>query len=261
MCDDLGVRLISVRADVPKKLGNIKKNVSAWLKKPDLGLVPLFMAGDKQFFIHANRIVRENGLETVFLGVNPFEKTDFKTGFCGVEPNFAGERIYSLTVGGKIRMLRFYAWNFLKNPAYINSSIGDTLSAFFSFYQTPQKQIDIYRYIPWDERTINETLKERYGWETDPGCPTTWRIGDGTAAFYNYIYYTVAGFTENDTLRSNQVRAGNLRRDEALDMIYIENAPREESILWYLDRIGISAERAIGVINRIPKLYQEAKQK
>ena len=77
-----------------------------------------------------------------------------------------------------------------------------------------------------------------------------------TAAFYNYIYYTVAGFTENDTLRSNQVRAGVLSREEALGMLREENAPRENSIMWYLDRINIDAEKAISIVNNIPKLYR-----
>ena len=32
---------------------NIKKNIEAWLKKPDLGMIPIFMAGDKYFFYYA----------------------------------------------------------------------------------------------------------------------------------------------------------------------------------------------------------------
>ena len=43
---------------------------------------------------------------------------------------------------------------------------------------------------------------------------TSWRIGDGTASFYNYIYYTIAGFTEHDTFRSNQIREGVISRDQ-----------------------------------------------
>ncbi len=255
LCSELNVRLVTVRADTDKKLRNISKNVSAWLKKPVLGLIPLFMAGDKQFHIHAGRVAAEYGIERVFLGVNPFEKTDFKTGFAGVAPNFGGKRIYSLSAGGKLKLLAYYAVNFLKNPAYINASLPDTFSAFFSFYQAPQDQIDIYKYIPWDENEINETLIGRYGWETDPESATTWRIGDGTAAFYNYIYYTVAGFTENDTLRSNQIRAGELTREEGLELVYRDNAPRQNSLSWYLERIGVDAERAIAVINGMPKLY------
>ena len=57
----------------------------------------------------------------------------------------------------------------------------------------------------WDEK-INETLINNYDWETAQDTSTTWRIGDGTAAMYNYIYYKVAGFTEHDTFRSNQIR-------------------------------------------------------
>jgi len=259
LCKALNVHLVTVNADIGKKLSNISKNVSAWLKKPNIGLIPLFMAGDKQFFRHANQIANEYKIENVFLGMNPFEKTDFKTGFCGVAPNFSGERIHSITTGGKIKMMGFYAKQFLRNPAFINRSIGDTLSAFMSFYQIPQKQIDIYKYIAWDEETIDNTLIDTYGWETDPKCSTTWRIGDGTAAFYNYIYCTVAGFTENDTLRSNQIRAGVLSREEAMEKIIKENAPRVDSILWYLDRIDIDAKVAISTINNIPKLYREVK--
>ena len=60
----------------------------------------------------------------------------------------------------------------------------------------------------WDEGLIDQTLAREYRWETAADTGTTWRIGDGTAAFYNFIYYTVAGFTENDTFRSNQIREG-----------------------------------------------------
>ena len=34
---------------------------------------------------------------------------------------------------------------------------------------------------------INQVLLNEYDWETTPDTSTTWRIGDGTAAFYNYI--------------------------------------------------------------------------
>jgi len=256
LCDALDVKLITVKANTGKKLANVRKNISAWIRKPDLGLIPLFMAGDKQFFRHANAVAKEHELNTVFLGANPFEKTDFKTGFCGVAPNFDAERIFLLTRTGKQTMLLHYARAFLTNPAYVNTSLPDTVSAFFSFYQTPQEQIDLFQYIPWDEETINSTLVNTYGWETDPGCMTTWRIGDGTAAFYNYIYYTAAGFTENDTLRSNQIRAGVLTRAEGLEKCRAENRPRETSILWYLERVGLDAGKVISAVNAMPKLYR-----
>ena len=81
-----------------------------------------------------------------------------------------------------------------------------------------QDYFHIFDYYRWDENEVNDTLIGKYDWETAIDTTTTWRIGDGTAGFYNYVYYTVAGFTEHDTFRSNQIREGQLierRRSDA----------------------------------------------
>jgi glucosamine--fructose-6-phosphate aminotransferase (isomerizing) len=88
MCSELKVEHILVSADIAKKRDNIRRNVSAWLEKPALGMIPLFMAGDKQYFYHANDIAKKLRLDTTVLASNPLEKTHFKAGFCGVPPVF-----------------------------------------------------------------------------------------------------------------------------------------------------------------------------
>jgi hypothetical protein len=35
-----------------------------------------------------------------------------------------------------------------------------------------------------------------------------------------------------------------------------ENRPRFESMLWYFETIGVDMERALKVINAMPRLYQ-----
>jgi hypothetical protein len=94
-----------------------------------------------------------------------------------------------------------------------------------------------------------------YGWELAPDTSTTWRIGDGTAAFYNYVYYTVAGFSEHDTFRSNQIREGQMTRERALELVEDENQPRYQNIRWYLDTLGLDFEDVIKTVNNIKKLY------
>ena len=151
------------------------------------------------------------------------------------------------------QLLRFKAMT--KSPGYFNSSLWDTLSG--EYYRSCVKREDyfhVYDYWTWDESVINKTLAE-YDWELAPDTNTTWRIGDGTAAFYNYIYYTVAGFTEHDTFRSNQIREGQITRDEALKLVIDENRPRYQNIRWYLDTINMDYTEVIKVINAIPKLY------
>jgi hypothetical protein len=113
-------------------------------------------------------------------------------------------------------------------------------------------------YIEWDENTVERILLDDYNWETSPDTRTTWRIGDGTAAFYNYIYWTVAGFTENDIFRSNQIREGRMTREDALRRVNDENRPRYESMRWYCETIGVELEPVLKAINAISKLYEPA---
>jgi hypothetical protein len=66
----------------------------------------------------------------------------------------------------------------------------------------------------------------------------------------------VAGFTENDTFRSNQIREGELTRAEALERADLENQPRWDSIQWYCRTIGIDFKNTISLIIKIPALYK-----
>jgi hypothetical protein len=149
---------------------------------------------------------------------------------------------------------RFHAM--LQSPGYFNTSLWDTLSGeYYRSFTEKSDYFHVFDYWRWDEKTVDETLA-LYDWEKAPDTQSTWRIGDGTAAVYNYIYYTVAGFTEHDTFRSNQIREGQLTREEALAMVEEENAPRYPNIKWYLDAVGIDFAEAIKVVNAIPKLYR-----
>ena len=250
----MGVEHILVSADIRHKRRNIQRNVLAWLRRPSLGMIPLFMAGDKQYFWHLERIRRQFGVKLAFLGGNPMEKTGFKTGFAGVRETAAG-RTYDLPLWRKIQIARYYAKEFLLNPGYLNRSLMDTAHAFYASYVMSHDFVWLYRYIPWDEKVIDETLARLYGWEVATDTDTTWRIGDGTAAFYNYIYFTVAGFSENDTLRSNQVREGLMSRDEALSVAERDNQPRYPTMREYAYQVGFDLDEALYVINSMPKLY------
>ncbi len=93
VCGKLGVENIIVSADIRRKRENIRKNVVAWLRRPDPGMVPLFMAGDKYFFYYTDQVKKRTGLRLNIWGVNPLENTDFKVGFLGVPPDHDKERI------------------------------------------------------------------------------------------------------------------------------------------------------------------------
>ena len=256
MCAELGVENIKIVADINKKRKNIEKNLKAWLKAPNLGMLNILTAGDKHFFKCADIVRKQTGISLNLWGTNPLEVTHFKTGFLGSKPDFAGGKVYKSGIINQAayQKLRFKAM--LRSPGYFNSSLWDTLSG--EYYRSIKDKIDYYAvfdYWKWDEKMVDNTLKQ-YNWELSPDTDTTWRIGDGTAGFYNYVYYTVAGFTEHDTFRSNQIREGQLLREEALRMVISENRPRYENIRWYLDLLNMDFMDVIKTVNKMPKLYE-----
>jgi glucosamine--fructose-6-phosphate aminotransferase (isomerizing) len=255
MSAELGVENIIVADDIRKKRDYIAMNLRAWLKSPNLGMVSILTAGDKHFFKHVETIKRQTGIDLNLWGVNPLEVTHFKAGFLGVPPDFEEKRVYSHGAMKQLRYQYLRLQAMTKSPGYFNRSLWDTLSGeYYRSFTRKEHYFHIFDYWRWDEKQIDDTLAG-YDWEKASDTKTTWRIGDGTAAFYNYVYYTVAGFTEHDTFRSNQIREGDLTRDEALALVEDENRPRYPNIKWYLDAVGVDFKDAIGVVNTMPRIY------
>mgnify|MGYP000521084968 CR=1 FL=1 len=248
----LGAEDMLVAANIRQKRRNVALNLKAWLKNPDVSMLSLLTAGDKHFFKYVNQVKQKTGAKINVWGINPLETTHFKTGVLGLEPDFGEKRVYS---SKSISQIRFQSARFkrmLRSPGYFNRSLFDTLSG--EYYRTYSRKEDYYHffdYMSWNEEEINQILLSEYNWETDPETSTTWRIGDATAAFYNYVYFLALGFTENDTLRSNQIREGIITRADALAKVEVENAPRYESLKWYLDVIGFDFTSVIETVNQL----------
>ena len=255
MCAELGVENIIVAADIEKKRTNIRKNLNAWLRRPHLGMLNLLMAGDKHFFQHVETVKERTGASLNLWGINPLETTHFKTGFLGIPPSFSSKTVYHTGWQAQMYYQKKRLAQIVRNPGYINSSIYDTLSG--EYWRSIHQKSDyfhIFDYYKWEEAEINQVLAQ-YNWETAIDTKSTWRIGDGTSAFYNYVYHRTAGFSEHDTFRSNQIREGQLSRSEALRAVESENAPRYPNIKWYLDAVGVDFDDCIDRINNMTPLY------
>ncbi|HET9992676.1 MAG TPA: hypothetical protein VFQ65_29280 [Kofleriaceae bacterium] len=256
VCGKLGVEHIIRSADITAKRRYVRKNVEAWLKRPELGMVTLFMAGDKEFYSHARQLRKETGIKLViFCTGNLIEDAPYKTGLMGVAQDDHGNTLTGMSLRNKFGMLGYFAKNFLRNPAYFNESVFDTLNSFYQTFVVKDDFLYLYHYVPWREHVIVDTIRREYDWEVAQDTTTTWRIGDGTAAFYNYIYQQMAGFTEDEVMLSNMVREGHIDRDEALRRGKEYSKPRWPSIREYAQLIGLSAEEALQIINSAPKLY------
>lgn len=256
VCGKLGIEHIWLSADIKRKRENIKKNLEAWLEKPRLGMLPILMAGDKEWQKQLSLAAKNKKTELIIQLQSPFEHTHFKYGFAGVKPIFRSK----IKIDNKfhkinmiVKLLIYYSYNILINPKYFNFSLFDSLIGFFSFFFKSSNIISLFDYVNYDEELVNVTLQDSFSWECDPTTTTTWRIGDGTAPIYNYIYWLSAGFTENDFFRSNQIREGVVTREVALIKTNIENQPRFEKIEEYCDLINLNYDYFLTKVKKIEK--------
>ena len=254
---ELGVEHIIRSADIHKKRSYIRKNIYAWLKKPHLGMVPLFMAGDKMFYYYGRKLRKETGLKlTLFAAGHQLEQMEFKAGFCGVNQRLRNNtKLYHFGFSNKVRLASYYIKQYLTNPSYMNASFMDSIFSFYASFINRDDYLYLYYYIPWDEKIIEKTV-EKYGWEPDLRYgKNQWRMGDGHTAFVDYIYHEIAGFSEFDNFRSNQIREGFITRQEALELIERDNQPKMEILREFSQLVGFNLEEVLLKINAIPKLY------
>lgn len=251
LCAQLGVEHIIRSADLEKKRSYIQKNVEAFLKHPHPGMVPLFMAGDKEFYEYGRVLRKENNLPlTVFCAGHSLEQRDFMTGFCGVDENIANnKRLFQFSAYNKIKLALFYASQYARNPAYINASLLDSFKSFIYSFIYRDDFLYLYEYWLWNESEIEKTLSQTYSWQADHGYGANqWRMGDGQTAFTNYIYFAMAGFTEFDNFRSNQIREGMLTRDVALRLVAEDNQPKMELLRYFAEVVGLDLEKTLSLI-------------
>jgi asparagine synthetase B (glutamine-hydrolysing) len=256
ICGTLGVEHLLRSADIAAKRRYVRKNIEAWLKRPDVGMVTLFTAGDKEFYHYARQIRKETGIKLViFCTGNMIEDTPYKTGLCGISEDDHGMTLTGLSFRNEMALLWYYFKNYVRNPAYFNESLWDTFKAYYYTFVQKDDFLYLFHYLPWREQEIVGTIRREFDWEVATDTQTTWRIGDGTAPFYNYIYQTIAGFGEDEVMLSNMVREGHLTREQAFERAKELNKPRFPSIREYGQIVGFNVEEALKIIHAAPKLY------
>lgn len=258
VCGKLGIEHIIRAPDIQKKRRHIRKNIYAWLERPKLGMVPLFMAGDKDFYHYGRQLRKELNIDlTVLCLGHSFEQREFFVGFCGVKENVTTTaRLYHYSNFTKLKLALWYAFQYLLNPRYLNESFFDSIKSYFSSFVYKDNFLYLYEYVPWNEKEIELNLKKEYDWQNYVAYgPNQWRMGDGQTAFTNYIFYTIAGFTEFDNFRARQVREGLLNREEALKLVKLDNNPKYETLQYFSYLVGFNLDEVLAKINSLPKLY------
>jgi glucosamine--fructose-6-phosphate aminotransferase (isomerizing) len=258
VCGELGVEHIIRSADIEKKRKYVNLNLFSWLKRPHLGMLPIIQAGDKGFYDYGRKLSKELNINlVVHCTGHQLEQREFFLGFAGISQKLKNnQRMYSYNILTKFKMLYWYSLQFILNPSYINSALLDNFNGFLASFVRKDDFLHLFNYEPWNEREIQKVLNEKYNWQDDISYgKNQWRLGDGQTAFNNFVYYTIAGFSEFDNFRSNQIREGILNREEALELCQQDNKTKYDTLKNFSDVIGFNLDNVLSKINCLDKLY------
>ncbi len=258
VCGKLGVEHIIRSADIEKKREYVKKNLFSWLKRPHLGMLPIIQVGDKGFYDHGRKLSKKLNLDLVVHCTGyQLEQREFFLGFAGIKQKLKNnQRMYSYDFFNKLKMLYWYSLQFILNPYYINSALIDNFDGFLASFVRKDDFLHLYNYEPWNEKLMTKILNEEYNWTDDISYgKNQWRMGDGQTAFNNFVYFTLAGFSEYDNFRSNQIREGLITRSEAIKLCDEDNKIKYDTLKNFSDVIGFNLDNVLSKISSLDKLY------
>lgn len=249
--ETLGVNHVYIRNEnhIETSWRNLKTMFRAWLKKPSINtIVPTLNAADKTMNLQIYKYAHEHKIPLVIGGNNigncSFEQEHFKTGYMGVFPDERG----NYTVAGKIKLITFFTWEFLKNTTHyrwslIKSYASGTLVYFFESLLKPSDvdTLGFYDYVYWNEKEIIPAITS-IGWRGAEDTTATWRIDDMMYPLIDYIYLRLVGFNEFDEFYSKLIREGQISREEALKRSLSERLPRPTVFQYLLEKLGVSKD-------------------
>jgi len=258
VCGKLGVEHIIRSADIPKKREFVKQNLFSWLNRPHLGMLPIIQAGDKGFYDFGRKLSKDLKINLVVHCTGyQLEQREFFLGFAGINQQLRNnQRMYSYNLFNKFKMLYWYSLQFLLNPKYINSALFDNFNGFLASFIRKDDFLHLFNYEPWIEKEMIEVLNNQYNWKDDVSYgKNQWRMGDGQTAFNNFVYYTLACFSEYDNFRSNQIREGLVSREDAIILCEEDNKIKYDSLKNFSEVIGFNLDNVLSKINCLDKLY------
>jgi glucosamine--fructose-6-phosphate aminotransferase (isomerizing) len=254
MVESLGVEHVLRAPDSFNQLKFIRRIIFAIAQKPDASVIPLLLAPDKFFFLEASRVAKKYNTDTiVFCAGSDLEFTSFKSGIAGAVSTKPNEML-ELSKFQSIKLLYSFGISYLKNPRLFFAGLTLPYSAFILTYFNRPKIEYLFQHIDWNEDEIEKVL-EKYEWEGPSSTTTTnrWRSGDGTADFYNYLYFELLGYDERTANLSNRIRAGLISREKALLQDEMNKQPNLVGLKEYATTVGFQLDEFLRSFNTFKK--------
>jgi 3'-phosphoadenosine 5'-phosphosulfate sulfotransferase (PAPS reductase)/FAD synthetase len=119
------------------------------------------------------------------------------------------------------------------------------------------KEISVFDYIEWNEEVILRTIKNNLNWEKSNKYESSWRFDCKIPALQKFLSYYLFGFTDSNELLSNQIRTGEISRNDAIVRLEQEAKDLKFNKLYdYLKQLDLS-DKQIQIFTRNLKLREK----
>jgi len=145
-----------------------------------------------------------------------------------------------------------------KNPSYYHPMCIPTLIKGYlytdpyslgpRFFASNIKFIDLFHYIPWEEKEVISRIQSELNWDYPRYLKSNWRFDCRIGHLKDYLYMKTISMTEKDDLYAKMVREGIISREDALARLKEENEIYFDEIKELLNQVGI---KDISNINKL----------
>jgi glucosamine--fructose-6-phosphate aminotransferase (isomerizing) len=253
-CQKYQVEHVLVSPNIRKNRALVKTSLETWFKHPDVGVIPLLMAGDKPFHTISMKVSRERGNIPIIHSDHYLETTGFKSVLGGARVKFSDNNIgveFRLSPWSIFLMSIRYLMFIMRAKKNKIELLKQVASSFIAYYVTSHKFIHFFQYYAWNEVEIDKRINLD-GWQNNSRKHSAkWRMGDLTAPMYNLLYSLNLGFTENDAMLSNQIRANLISRTYALKKLQELNKIDYDGISEYLEIISVAPDNLLNYLRKL----------
>ncbi len=244
----LGVDLKIIKHNYLKKC--VKHHLSAWIKRPVAETLMFINVGERLGYetLVEQEAIKE-GVKLIFGGRSPIQSEEtYKTDIMKINHK-----------GGRFSWFLGWCKQVLLNPALIMNPYCLKLQ-YLEFMITRKKEklikknnLEIihpfYKYVRWEEKTIENVLFNELQWKLPEGAKTTSRIGCEVDTLRQYLYYRILGYNDHNIDLSVMIRDKQISREEAIVKLQeAQNIPVED-IKMILTKAEIDAEKFMKILD------------
>jgi hypothetical protein len=183
-------------------------------------------------------------------GGTPFEQGLFKTNLISSKKN------------RKIPFILGYGKQIFRNPSLISnlSCLKVQIDEYFNVLWRFKKPKLVYiapfnNYIRWEEKKIEEILKNELDWKRYPGLESSYRGDCEIGIIRQFLYDKMLGYNDKDDHLSWLIRDNQISRNEGLDRIKREKETKLDILKSSFDKFGIDFLEYINKVERNARKY------